>query len=105
MGSGTTAIAAKRCGRHFVGFELNPEYCQIIQDRLASPEAELSVQSNLPTEPVREKIPNVKNGKKGRKKIEVVKNLKVTKKSKTKTAEMQKNKTAEISPNVLAEII
>ncbi|MDO8303538.1 MAG: DNA methyltransferase, partial [Sedimentisphaerales bacterium] len=66
MGSGTTAIAAKRCGRHFVGFELNPEYCQIIQDRLASPEAELSVQSNLPTEPVREKIPNVKSGKRGR---------------------------------------
>lgn len=65
MGSGTTAIAAKRCGRHFVGFELNPEYCQIIQDRLASPEAELSVQSNLPTEPVREKISNVKSGKKG----------------------------------------
>jgi site-specific DNA-methyltransferase (adenine-specific) len=66
MGSGTTAIAAKRCGRHFVGFELNPEYCQIIQDRLASPEAELSVQSNLPTEPMREKIPNVKSGKKGK---------------------------------------
>jgi site-specific DNA-methyltransferase (adenine-specific) len=30
MGSGTTAIAAKRCGRHFVGFELNPDYCAII---------------------------------------------------------------------------
>ena len=65
MGSGTTAIAAKRCGRHFVGFELNPEYCQIIQDRLASPEAALSMQSNVPTEPMREKIPNVKSGKKG----------------------------------------
>jgi DNA modification methylase len=25
MGSGTTAIAAKRCGRNFVGFELNPD--------------------------------------------------------------------------------
>ena len=25
MGSGTTALAAKRCGRDFVGFELNPE--------------------------------------------------------------------------------
>ena len=69
MGSGTTAIAAKRCGRHFVGFELNPEYCQIIQDRLASPEAELSMQSNGPTEPMREKIPNVKSGKKGPRKI------------------------------------
>lgn len=73
MGSGTTAIAAKRCGRHFVGFELNPDYCQITQDRLASSEAELSVQSNLPTEPVREKIPNVKSGKKGQLQIKSAK--------------------------------
>jgi site-specific DNA-methyltransferase (adenine-specific) len=36
MGSGTTALAAKRCGRHFAGFELNPEYCRIIQTRLAA---------------------------------------------------------------------
>jgi site-specific DNA-methyltransferase (adenine-specific) len=35
MGSGTTAVAAKRCGRHFVGFELNSEYCGVIQKRLA----------------------------------------------------------------------
>jgi site-specific DNA-methyltransferase (adenine-specific) len=40
MGSGTTAIAAKRCGRNFVGFELNPAYCEIIQRRLAAPEPE-----------------------------------------------------------------
>jgi site-specific DNA-methyltransferase (adenine-specific) len=38
MGSGTTAIAAKRTGRHFVGFELNPDYCAIIAERLAMPE-------------------------------------------------------------------
>jgi site-specific DNA-methyltransferase (adenine-specific) len=37
MGSGTTAIAAKRCGRNFVGFELNPDYCAIIEQRLATP--------------------------------------------------------------------
>lgn len=36
MGSGTTAIAAKRCGRSFVGFELNPDYCAIIDERLAA---------------------------------------------------------------------
>ena len=72
MGSGTTAIAAKRCGRHFVGFELNPEYCEIIQGRLASPEAQLAMQSNLPTEPIREKIPNVKSGKKGPRKVKSV---------------------------------
>jgi site-specific DNA-methyltransferase (adenine-specific) len=37
MGSGTTAVAAKRCGRNFVGFELNPDYCAIIEQRLATP--------------------------------------------------------------------
>jgi site-specific DNA-methyltransferase (adenine-specific) len=36
MGSGTTAIAAKRCGRNFVGFELNQDYCAIIAERLAA---------------------------------------------------------------------
>lgn len=35
MGSGTTAVAAKRLGRNFVGFELNPEYCAQIEQRLA----------------------------------------------------------------------
>ncbi len=36
MGSGTTAVAAKRCGRQFVGFELNAEYCAVIESRLAA---------------------------------------------------------------------
>ena len=34
MGSGTTAVAAQRCGRDYVGFELNPEYCAMIAQRL-----------------------------------------------------------------------
>jgi site-specific DNA-methyltransferase (adenine-specific) len=34
MGSGTTAVGAKRCERNFVGFELNPLYCDLIQERL-----------------------------------------------------------------------
>jgi site-specific DNA-methyltransferase (adenine-specific) len=38
MGSGTTALAARRTGRKFTGFELNPAYCEIIQQRLAMPE-------------------------------------------------------------------
>ena len=37
MGSGTTAIAARRCGRNFVGFELNPAYCEVIRGRLEAP--------------------------------------------------------------------
>ena len=39
MGSGTTALAAKRCGRQFVGFELNRDYCDIIAARLAALDA------------------------------------------------------------------
>jgi site-specific DNA-methyltransferase (adenine-specific) len=35
MGSGTTALAARRLGRHFVGFELNEAYCEVVQARLA----------------------------------------------------------------------
>lgn len=34
LGSGTTAVAAKRCERNFVGFELNQEYCDITNARL-----------------------------------------------------------------------
>ncbi len=34
MGSGTTAVACKRLGRHFIGFEINEEYCDIANKRL-----------------------------------------------------------------------
>lgn len=34
MGSGTTASVAKRLGRDYVGFELNPEYMDLISERL-----------------------------------------------------------------------
>jgi len=36
LGSGTTAVAARRCDRDFVGFELNPDYCKLIEQRLAA---------------------------------------------------------------------
>jgi site-specific DNA-methyltransferase (adenine-specific) len=42
MGSGTTALAAKRLGRNYTGFELNPAYCEIIGARLAAPEVPLA---------------------------------------------------------------
>ncbi|STQ94006.1 Modification methylase RsrI [Janthinobacterium lividum] len=47
MGSGTTALAAKRCGRDFVGFELNPDYCAIIEQRLAALTQELAEPATL----------------------------------------------------------
>lgn len=34
MGSGTTAIVAKRLNRNFIGFEINPEYVKIAEKRL-----------------------------------------------------------------------
>ena len=34
MGSGTTAVACKHLERHYLGFEINPEYCKIAEKRL-----------------------------------------------------------------------
>lgn len=34
MGSGTTAVACKLTRRKYVGFEINPDYIKIINDRL-----------------------------------------------------------------------
>jgi site-specific DNA-methyltransferase (adenine-specific) len=33
-GSGTTCLAARQDGRHFVGYEINPDYCRLAQSRL-----------------------------------------------------------------------
>jgi DNA modification methylase len=35
LGSGTTAVAAKKLGRHFLGFEISEEYCRIARERIA----------------------------------------------------------------------
>lgn len=35
MGSGTTAVAAIRTGRHYVGFEIEQAYCEIAERRIA----------------------------------------------------------------------
>lgn len=34
LGSGTTAVAAKQLGRHFIGIEREPEYVRIAEQRL-----------------------------------------------------------------------
>lgn len=34
MGSGSTAVAAKRLKRNYIGFEISAEYCQIAEARL-----------------------------------------------------------------------
>ena len=35
MGAGTTAVTALSINRNFVGFELNPDYCRLIDKRLS----------------------------------------------------------------------
>ena len=36
MGSGTTALACVETKRKYIGFEISPEYCKIIEDRIQS---------------------------------------------------------------------
>ncbi|MCU0498056.1 MAG: site-specific DNA-methyltransferase [Anaerolineae bacterium] len=43
MGSGSTAVACKLTGRDYLGFELNPDYCQFAEQRLKS----MTTQPNL----------------------------------------------------------
>ena len=35
MGSGTTAVVAKKLNRKYLGYETMPEYCEIANNRLA----------------------------------------------------------------------
>jgi len=42
MGSGTTGVVAKRMGRHFIGIDINPEYCEYAITRIANTEKEQS---------------------------------------------------------------
>ena len=44
MGSGTTAVVAKKLGRHFIGSEINTEYCMWTMKRLDMADADKSIQ-------------------------------------------------------------
>ena len=41
-GSGTTLKMAKKNNRHYIGFEINPEYCEIARKRLSQVQLELT---------------------------------------------------------------
>lgn len=43
MGSGTTAIAAIRTNRHFLGFEIDSHYCNIANRRIRDEQAQLKL--------------------------------------------------------------
>ncbi|MDI6870856.1 MAG: site-specific DNA-methyltransferase [Bacillota bacterium] len=38
-GSGTTCVAAIRHGRHYVGYDISPEYCELARRRIAAEQA------------------------------------------------------------------
>lgn len=45
MGSGTTAVAAKKLGRQFIGFEINPDYVKLAKARLAETKIQSDTQN------------------------------------------------------------
>ena len=40
MGSGSTAVACKKLGRSYIGYDINPEYCEYAQQRITDTRSE-----------------------------------------------------------------
>ncbi len=47
MGSGTTALAAKMTQRHYIGYEISREYCELAEQRLAALECPPVIEERL----------------------------------------------------------
>jgi len=57
MGSGTTAVAALRTGRHFVGYETDPGYVAASRERISEERRRLGAEDALPSGTNRPRIP------------------------------------------------
>jgi len=44
MGSGTTAVACKKLGRNYIGFEINADYCRYAEERIKNIKYQLSIE-------------------------------------------------------------
>ena len=52
MGSGSTAVAAKKLQRHYVGYDLSESYCDLARQRLiGTPEPLLPFDGDIDEEP------------------------------------------------------
>ena len=47
LGSGTTAVAAERLGRRWIGIEIEPKYCAIAQARVDAERNQLKLPGML----------------------------------------------------------
>jgi DNA modification methylase len=65
MGSGTTAIAALRTERHYIGFETDRPYTDRANARIAEEVARLERQESLATVPFRVQLPAVSSANEG----------------------------------------
>lgn len=43
VGSGTTAVAAKEQGQHYIGIEISPDYCTMAKDRIAKTNKQMTL--------------------------------------------------------------
>lgn len=57
IGSGTTAIAALRTERHFIGYDTDESYCEQARGRITGEEDRLSREAALPSRPIRVDLP------------------------------------------------
>lgn len=59
MGSGTTAVAALRTERHYIGFDTDKSYVDLANERIAKETARLRRQESLTTSPFRVQLPAI----------------------------------------------